>query len=268
MAATTASMGSLPSGLAICTTAPDVLYLPELVSGGTRAEGQAANLEVHQQGNRNVAFLPFFCYDFRPFLFFYFFFKKWVLSFKLNSFQGRWRRGVIFQHNAMTKAWGKNERFIVKGEKMKQEHLHLLTCPVSLILYVCERWKNAANTGQKGRWRGELLWGVMLFCYEWCCHLFLLSFLWANIDSGPSCPALRHGKSGFLPARVFQNRQDQRQNGKRKCCTCGPMYGFCSSLWKWSNFKIGYRQFWWKYLVNWGQNSGSNLPSCHSDFSL
>lgn len=34
MAATTAqAMGSLPSGLGICTTAPDIFYLPELVSG-------------------------------------------------------------------------------------------------------------------------------------------------------------------------------------------------------------------------------------------
>ncbi|XP_041866552.1 myelin and lymphocyte protein-like [Melanotaenia boesemani] len=35
MAATTAqSVGSLPSGLEICTTAPDIFYLPELVFGG------------------------------------------------------------------------------------------------------------------------------------------------------------------------------------------------------------------------------------------
>lgn len=34
MAATTAqSMGTLPSGTGICTTAPDIFYLPELVSG-------------------------------------------------------------------------------------------------------------------------------------------------------------------------------------------------------------------------------------------
>ncbi|CAN9499585.1 unnamed protein product [Ophioblennius macclurei] len=35
MAATTAQpMDSLPSGLGICTTAPDIFYLPELVFGG------------------------------------------------------------------------------------------------------------------------------------------------------------------------------------------------------------------------------------------
>ncbi|XP_069568378.1 myelin and lymphocyte protein-like [Brachyistius frenatus] len=35
MAATTAQpMGSLPSGVGICTTAPDIFYLPELVFGG------------------------------------------------------------------------------------------------------------------------------------------------------------------------------------------------------------------------------------------
>ncbi|XP_035027708.1 myelin and lymphocyte protein [Hippoglossus stenolepis] len=35
MAATTIQpMGSLPSGLGICTTAPDIFYLPELISGG------------------------------------------------------------------------------------------------------------------------------------------------------------------------------------------------------------------------------------------
>lgn len=44
MAATTA--GSLPSGVGICTTAPDILYLPELVSW-TCAE---ADLEVYQEG--------------------------------------------------------------------------------------------------------------------------------------------------------------------------------------------------------------------------
>ncbi|KAK7142464.1 hypothetical protein R3I94_011966 [Phoxinus phoxinus] len=34
MAAVTQQMSSLPSGLRICTTAPDILYLPELVFGG------------------------------------------------------------------------------------------------------------------------------------------------------------------------------------------------------------------------------------------
>nr|XP_019945501.1 PREDICTED: myelin and lymphocyte protein-like [Paralichthys olivaceus] len=33
-ATTTQPMGSLPSGLGICTTAPDVFYLPELIFGG------------------------------------------------------------------------------------------------------------------------------------------------------------------------------------------------------------------------------------------
>ncbi|XP_041921377.1 myelin and lymphocyte protein-like [Alosa sapidissima] len=33
-AATAQSMGNLPSGLGICTTAPDIFYLPELVFGG------------------------------------------------------------------------------------------------------------------------------------------------------------------------------------------------------------------------------------------
>ncbi|TRY94096.1 hypothetical protein DNTS_027325 [Danionella cerebrum] len=34
MAAATQQMSSLPSGLRICTTAPDIFYLPELVFGG------------------------------------------------------------------------------------------------------------------------------------------------------------------------------------------------------------------------------------------
>ncbi|KAM6916706.1 myelin and lymphocyte protein-like [Xenentodon cancila] len=34
MAATAQSTGSLPSGFGICTTAPDIFYLPELVFGG------------------------------------------------------------------------------------------------------------------------------------------------------------------------------------------------------------------------------------------
>lgn len=51
-------------------------------------------------------------------------------------------------------------------------------------------------------WRsgGGLLGGVTLFCYSWWWHLFLLRFLWANIDSGQSCPTLRHGKPALLPA--------------------------------------------------------------------
>uniref|UniRef100_A0A3Q3W0T2 MARVEL domain-containing protein n=1 Tax=Mola mola TaxID=94237 RepID=A0A3Q3W0T2_MOLML len=34
MVTNTSVMGSLPSGLGICTTAPDIFYLPELVFGG------------------------------------------------------------------------------------------------------------------------------------------------------------------------------------------------------------------------------------------
>lgn len=42
MAATTAQpLGNLPSGLGICTTAPDIFYLPELVSG-PQTEGDEA----------------------------------------------------------------------------------------------------------------------------------------------------------------------------------------------------------------------------------
>lgn len=50
MAATTSrGMESLPSGLGICTTVPDVFYLPELVSW-TCAEDREADLEVYQEG--------------------------------------------------------------------------------------------------------------------------------------------------------------------------------------------------------------------------
>lgn len=49
MAATTAQpMGSLPSGMEICTTAPDVLYLPELVSGQRQVDKGA---EVISEGS-------------------------------------------------------------------------------------------------------------------------------------------------------------------------------------------------------------------------
>ncbi|KAK1898297.1 Myelin and lymphocyte protein [Dissostichus eleginoides] len=34
MASNTATMGNLPRGIGICTTIPDILYLPELVFGG------------------------------------------------------------------------------------------------------------------------------------------------------------------------------------------------------------------------------------------
>lgn len=61
MAATrTQTMETLPSGLGICTTAPDILYLPELVSVGTIAEGRAADLEAHQElFNFSFFFSPF-----------------------------------------------------------------------------------------------------------------------------------------------------------------------------------------------------------------
>lgn len=50
MAATAAQgMGSLPSGLGICTTAPDIFYLPELVSDQWQ-ENRAADLHlIHEE---------------------------------------------------------------------------------------------------------------------------------------------------------------------------------------------------------------------------
>lgn len=46
MAATTAQpMGNLPSGLGICTTAPDIFYLPELVSVRQRTKQHQGSYE-------------------------------------------------------------------------------------------------------------------------------------------------------------------------------------------------------------------------------
>lgn len=50
-ASTTQAMGSLPSGLGICTTAPDIFYVPELVSrphqSGGLEEGVFDELMFH-----------------------------------------------------------------------------------------------------------------------------------------------------------------------------------------------------------------------------
>lgn len=58
-ATTTQAMGSLPSGLGICTTVPDIFYLPELVSRAHRRgdlEGVllADTLLGHEEATRST----------------------------------------------------------------------------------------------------------------------------------------------------------------------------------------------------------------------
>ncbi|XP_051503156.1 mal, T cell differentiation protein b isoform X1 [Myxocyprinus asiaticus] len=62
MAAATQSMESLPRGLMICTTAPDILYLPELVFGGLVWILVASTLVQPENPQGWVMFVSVFCF--------------------------------------------------------------------------------------------------------------------------------------------------------------------------------------------------------------
>ncbi|XP_052009270.1 mal, T cell differentiation protein b isoform X2 [Xyrauchen texanus] len=62
MATAAQSMGSLPSGLRICTTAPDMLYLPELVFGGLVWILVASTLVQPENPQGWVMFVSVFCF--------------------------------------------------------------------------------------------------------------------------------------------------------------------------------------------------------------
>ncbi|MEQ2285070.1 hypothetical protein AMECASPLE_028089 [Ameca splendens] len=62
MAATTAQSETLPSGMGICTTVPDILYLPELVFGGLVWILVASNHVQPQNPLGWVMFVSVFCF--------------------------------------------------------------------------------------------------------------------------------------------------------------------------------------------------------------
>ncbi|XP_077095535.1 zgc:101772 [Siphateles boraxobius] len=62
MAAVTQQMSSLPSGLRICTTAPDILYLPELVFGGLVWILVASTHVTEENPQGWVMFVSVFCF--------------------------------------------------------------------------------------------------------------------------------------------------------------------------------------------------------------
>ncbi|CAM4646933.1 unnamed protein product [Leuciscus chuanchicus] len=62
MAAVTQQMSSLPSGLRICTTAPDILYLPELVFGGLVWILVASTYVTPNNPQGWVMFVSVFCF--------------------------------------------------------------------------------------------------------------------------------------------------------------------------------------------------------------
>ncbi|KAG1972693.1 mal, T cell differentiation protein b [Pimephales promelas] len=62
MAAVTQQMSSLPSGLRICTTAPDILYLPELVFGGLVWILVASTHVTENNPQGWVMFVSVFCF--------------------------------------------------------------------------------------------------------------------------------------------------------------------------------------------------------------
>ncbi|KAL7405108.1 hypothetical protein ABVT39_023907 [Epinephelus coioides] len=63
MASNTATMGNLPSGIGICTTIPDILYLPELIFGGLVWILVACTLVVPQNPQGWVMFVSVFCFS-------------------------------------------------------------------------------------------------------------------------------------------------------------------------------------------------------------
>uniref|UniRef100_A0A6Q2YWK8 MARVEL domain-containing protein n=1 Tax=Esox lucius TaxID=8010 RepID=A0A6Q2YWK8_ESOLU len=62
MASTSATMGHLPSGIGICTTIPDILYLPELIFGGLVWILVACTYVVPANPQGWVMFVSVFCF--------------------------------------------------------------------------------------------------------------------------------------------------------------------------------------------------------------
>ncbi|XP_008314426.2 myelin and lymphocyte protein-like [Cynoglossus semilaevis] len=62
MASNTATLVNLPSGGKICTTIPDILYLPELIFGGLVWILVACTLVVPQNPQGWVMFVSVFCF--------------------------------------------------------------------------------------------------------------------------------------------------------------------------------------------------------------
>ncbi|XP_059377010.1 myelin and lymphocyte protein-like [Carassius carassius] len=62
MAAATQQMSSLPSGLRVCSTVPDILYLPELVFGGLVWILVASTLVSPPNPQGWVMFVSIFCF--------------------------------------------------------------------------------------------------------------------------------------------------------------------------------------------------------------
>ncbi|KAJ8250506.1 hypothetical protein COCON_G00224280 [Conger conger] len=63
MSATTAErVGSLPSGVGICRTAPDILYIPELICGGLVWILVASTLVIPANPQGWVMFVSIFCF--------------------------------------------------------------------------------------------------------------------------------------------------------------------------------------------------------------
>ncbi|XP_021423940.1 myelin and lymphocyte protein isoform X1 [Oncorhynchus mykiss] len=62
MASNTATMGNLPSGFGICSTIPDILYLPELVFGGLVWILVACTLVDPANPQGWVMFVSVFCF--------------------------------------------------------------------------------------------------------------------------------------------------------------------------------------------------------------
>ncbi|KAM8879841.1 myelin and lymphocyte protein-like [Spinachia spinachia] len=91
MAHNTGTMGNLPSGIGICTTIPDILYVPELIFGGLVWILVACTLVVPHNPQGWVMFVSLFCFI-MTFI--------WVVVFACGVHQnkGRWAAADFIYH--------------------------------------------------------------------------------------------------------------------------------------------------------------------------
>ncbi|XP_037617684.1 myelin and lymphocyte protein-like [Sebastes umbrosus] len=91
MAHNTATMGNLPSGIGICTTIPDILYLPELVFGGLVWILVACTFVVPHNPQGWVMFVSVLCFTV-TFI--------WIVVFAcgMHHNKGRWAAADVMFH--------------------------------------------------------------------------------------------------------------------------------------------------------------------------
>lgn len=146
-ATTTQAMGSLPSGLGICTTAPDIFYLPELVSVQWQRTEQ---LTLKSVMKRFFPFWIFYFFLFEQLVFFFFFFRNiWFSWFLLNWFDFKvFSIQQIMQQTAIS--WQQWTDFVLNVFISKQvshsynvwQKITLILVVISSVMQKCAFWWN------------------------------------------------------------------------------------------------------------------------------